>query len=62
MNRYPTERLMTVEEAQRLSDLETSHAETKSVAACGRGRASPARWRRRSTTRRSIRWSRCACA
>jgi siroheme synthase (precorrin-2 oxidase/ferrochelatase) len=29
MNRYPTERLMTVEEAQRLSDLETSHAENE---------------------------------
>ena len=29
MNRYPTTQLMTVEEAQRLSDLETSHAENE---------------------------------
>jgi hypothetical protein len=29
MNRYPTSQLMTVEEAQRLSDLETSHAENE---------------------------------
>ncbi len=29
MNRYPTSQLMTVEEAQRLSDLETSYAENE---------------------------------
>lgn len=29
MNRYPSEQLMTIEEAKRLSDLETSHAENE---------------------------------
>lgn len=29
MNRYRTEQLMTIEEAQRLSDLETSHEENE---------------------------------
>ncbi|NLG76798.1 MAG: hypothetical protein GX535_11205 [Xanthomonadaceae bacterium] len=29
MNRFATSQLMTIEEAQRLSDLETSHAENE---------------------------------